>query len=175
MKRLVLLLPLLTFLIICVFILIYLLQQNDPSKPPSALINKEVPSFQAKNLFITNEILTNEDLKNKIVLINFFASWCAPCKVEHPLLFKIKKNFPNLFLLGINYKDKVEDAEKYLNNEGNPYTYVGIDKNGMIGLEFGVFGLPETFLINNKGKIIFKHLGPLTKNIINDEIKSFLQ
>jgi len=175
MKRLIPLLPLVIFLIICFFLLIYLIQQNDPSKPPSALINKAVPNFQTENLFNKSETLTNKDIKNKFVLVNFFASWCAPCKVEHPLFFKMKKEFPNLFLLGINYKDKMKDAEIYLTSEGNPYTFVGIDKNGMIGLEFGVFGLPETFLINSKGKIIFKHIGPLTKNIINDEIKYFLQ
>ena len=171
MRKLILLLPLFAFLIICFFVLIYLLKEKDPSKPPSALIGKEIPAFQVTNLFDRNETLTNNNLKNKFVLLNFFASWCAPCKIEHPLFFTIKKDFPNLVLLGINYKDKIEDAETYLNNAGNPYTYVGLDPHGMIGLDFGVFGLPETFLINNKGKIVFKHLGPLNNTIINNEIK----
>jgi len=175
MKKFVLALPLIVFITLCLFVLIFLLQEKDPSKPPSVLINKEAPRFQMENLFNNNQQLTNKDLKNKFVLVNFFASWCAPCKAEHPLFFVIKKDFPNLFLLGINYKDKIKDAEIYLNSNGNPYTYVGLDKKGMIGLDFGVFGLPETFLINEKGKIVFKHLGPLDKNIINNEIRSFLQ
>jgi len=175
MKKFVLTLPLIVFITLCLFVLIFLLQEKDPSKPPSVLINKEAPRFQMENLFNNNQQLTNKDLKNKFVLVNFFASWCAPCKAEHPLFFVIKKDFPNLFLLGINYKDKIKDAEIYLNSNGNPYTYVGLDKKGMIGLDFGVFGLPETFLINEKGKIVFKHLGPLDKNIINNEIRSFLQ
>ena len=107
--------------------------------------------------------------------MNFFSSWCAPCKIEHPLFFEINKDFPNLYLLGINYKDEIENAKMYLNKEGNPYSFVGLDKGGMIGLDFGIIGLPETILINKEGKIIFKHLGPLTKKVINNEIRPFLQ
>ena len=109
-----------------------------------------------------------------MVLINFFASWCIPCKAEHPIFFQIKKDNPNLFILGINHKDTKEDAIKYLNDDGNPYDYVGTDKNGLIGLEFGVFGLPETFIIDKTGKIIFKYLGPLTTEIIEYEIQPLL-
>ena len=107
-------------------------------------------------------------------MINFFASWCAPCKIEHPLFFELKKDFPNLFILGINHKDNKEDALKYLNEDGNPYNFVGIDQDGLIALEFGVFGLPETFIINETGKIIYKFMGPLTKEIITNEIKPLL-
>ena len=131
--------------------------------------------FQTENLFSTNEILTNKDLKTKVVLVNFFSSWCAPCKIEHPLFFEITKDYPNLFLLGINYKDEIKNAEKYLITEGNPYSFVGIDKGGMIGMEFGIIGLPETILINKEGKVIYKHLGPLSKKVINNEIRPFLQ
>jgi len=137
--------------------------------------NQELPTFDIKNLYIKNEILNNKNLENEFVLINFFASWCAPCKIEHALLLEIQKNYPNLFLLGINHKDKIEDAKIYLNKEGNPYTFVGLDQSGMIALKFGVLGLPETFLINNDGKIIFKHMGPLNKKVINDEIRPFFQ
>ena len=131
--------------------------------------------FQTENLFSTNEILTNKDLENKFFLVNFFSSWCAPCKIEHSLFFGINKDFPNLFLLGINYKDEIENVKMYLNKEGNPYSFVGLDKGGMIGLDFGIIGLPDTILINKEGKIIFKHLGPLTKKVINNEIRPFLQ
>ena len=97
-----------------------------------------------------------------------------PCKVEHPLFFDLSKNYPDLYILGFNHKDNAEDAKKYLLEDGNPYDFVGVDDDGMIALEFGVFGLPETFLINEDGKIIYKFMGPLTKDIIKNEIEPLL-
>jgi len=175
MKKLIYTIIFATILILCVFVFFYLFQQKNTSRSSSDLINKEIPLFKINNLFSVNEILNNKDLTNKFVLVNFFSSWCAPCKIEHPLFFEIKKDFPNLFLLGINYKDEIENAEMYLSTEGNPYSFVGLDKDGMVGLEFGIIGLPETILINKGGKIIFKHLGPLSKKVINNEIRPFLQ
>ena len=89
---------------------------------------------------------------------------------EHPLLMDLKNNFPELTILGIDHMDKKEDAVKFLSVNGNPYTFVGSDPDGMIGLEFGVFGLPETFLTNSFGDIIYKHTGPLSKEVIKKEI-----
>ena len=89
-------------------------------------------------------------------------------------MFKIKEEYPNVIILGINMKDTSEDATQFLNTDGNPYDYVGIDKQGFVAIEFGVMGLPETFLVNKSGKIIYKYLGPLTKKIIKNEIKPFL-
>ena len=170
MNKLIILSPLIILLTICVFTLVYLLDRKDPNKPPSALLNKEVPSFRSESLYDSNIFLSNNSIKNKMVLINFFASWCLPCKVEPPLFFDLSKKFPDLYILGFNHKDKKDDAQKYLLEDGNPYSFVGIDNDGMIALEFGVFGLPETFLINKKGKIIYKFMGPLTIDIIEDEI-----
>ena len=174
MRKLIILSPLLILLLICFFTLIYLLSNKDPNKPPSALIDKNIPIFESKSLYKSDDIIKTKDLKNKKILINFFASWCIPCKVEHPLFFEISKNYPDLFLLGFNHKDKSDDAKKYLSDDGNPYDFVGVDSDGMIALEFGVFGLPETFLINEKGKIIYKFMGPLTEEIIENEIVPFL-
>ena len=170
MKKFILILPLFILFLTFTFLLIYLLQQKDPHKPPSALLNKETPFFNTTSLFDENLIISNKDLNNKNVLINFFASWCTPCRAEHHLFFEIKKNYPNVFLLGIAHKDAPEDSKKYLSEEGNPYSFVGLDQDGRIALEFGVFGLPETFIVNNEGKIIFKQMGPLTEKILNDEI-----
>jgi len=170
MKKILLWIPLILILFISIFLIIYLLQNKDPNKPPSALINKNLPDFDISNLLDSNQKLSNKSLKGQFTIINFFASWCAPCKVEHALFFDIKKNYPDLFILGINYKDKNTDALKYLKNDGNPYDFVGVDTKGLLGLEFGVFGLPETFLINKNGTIIYKHLGPLTNEIIENEI-----
>ena len=174
MKKILLFLPIIIILIIFSFLFIFLLQNKDPGKPPSALLNENLPEFKIIDLFNENELLSNKDVQQKFMLINFFASWCAPCKIEHPLFFDIKKKYPNLYLLGINHKDKNEEALKYLNSYGNPYDYVGVDNKGLVGLEFGVFGLPETFLINPNGIIIYKFLGPLTKKIIENEIKTLL-
>ena len=175
MKKILLFLPIIIIFIISAFLLIFLLQKKDPNKPPSALLNENMPNIDIVSLFDSNKLFSNDEIGNKFLLINFFASWCAPCKVEHPLFFDIKKDNPNLYLIGINHKDQKKDAIKYLNISGNPYDYVGVDNNGMIGLEFGVFGLPETFLVNSSGIIIYKFLGPLTEKIIENEIKPLIK
>ena len=140
----------------------------------NALLDRDLPIFSSTNLYDNKDYFSNLNLDNKFVLINFFASWCTPCKLEHHLFFEIKKEFPNLYILGINHKDKEIDAKKYLSEEGNPYSFVTIDPKGNVAIEFGVFGLPETFLINDKGKIIFKHIGPITSEIIYEQIKPLL-
>ena len=175
MKKIFLFLPILVILIISTFILIFLLQKKEPNKPPSALLDKNLPEITIVNLLNKNETFNIKKIEEKFVLINFFASWCAPCKVEHPLFFEIKKQYPNLYLIGINHKDKKSDAIKYLNSDGNPYDFIGVDSDGSVGLEFGVFGLPETFLVNSSGIIINKFLGPLTKKIIKNDIKPFVK
>jgi len=170
MKKLIIVLPLFGTIILFIFLLIFLLQKKDPNKPPSALLNEQIPEFILFSLMDKKMTLSHHDISNKITLINFFASWCAPCKVEHPLLLDLKNKFPELIIVGIDYKDKEEDAIKFLLIGGNPYNFVGVDANGLIGMEFGVFGLPETFLTNSKGKIIFKHMGPLSKEVIQNDI-----
>ena len=172
MKKITLLAPLLILTIICLFFLFFILFNKNPNDPPSALLNKDLPKFLSANLYDDSETLAPKDLKGKYTLINFFASWCTPCRAEHHLFFKISEKFPELFILGFSHKDNLNDSKKYLEEEGNPYSYVGLDTDGKIAFEFGVFGLPETFIINNNGQIIFKHIGPLTEQVINDEIKN---
>ena len=174
MKKLIILTPLISLLILCIFVLIYLLSDKDPNKPPSVLINKKLPDFESKSLYNSENIISTKDLVSKKILINFFASWCLPCKVEHPLFFELSDKYPDLYLLGINHKDKPEDAKKYLLEDGNPYNFIGVDNDGMIALEFGVFGLPETFLIDANGKIIYKFMGPLNAEVIKNEIEPLL-
>ena len=190
MKKIIKITPLVLLALVCVFFLLFIIFEKDPSNPPSALLNKEIPRFSTINLFNKNIKLSSDNIKRnvkleannnvslseealeKYTLINFFASWCTPCRAEHHLFFEIKNNYPNVFLLGISHKDDPTDSKKYLSDEGNPYAFVGLDQDGKIALEFGVFGLPETFIINNEGKIIFKHMGPLTKKILDDEISA---
>ena len=189
MRKIIKFTPLFFLVFICLFFLLFIIFEKDPNSPPSALINKEIPKFTTTSLFNKNIKLSSDNIKRnvnlsensnvnfledseaKYTLINFFASWCAPCKVEHPLFFEIKKEFPELLIIGFSHKDKLEDTIKYLSEEGNPYSLVAKDFEGSVGFEFGVFGLPETFLINKEGKIIYKHIGPITKKIIFNEIK----
>jgi cytochrome c biogenesis protein CcmG/thiol:disulfide interchange protein DsbE len=170
MKKAILMAPLLVLTIICLFFLIFILLGRNPNDPPSALLNKNLPSFSSINLYNNEETLMSDNLKGKYTLINFFASWCTPCRAEHHLFFKIKKEIPELYILGFSHKDDLNDSKKYLEEEGDPYAFVGIDRDGKIAFEFGVFGLPETFITNKDGEIIYKHTGPLTKKIIEDEI-----
>ena len=170
MNRTILIMPLIGLVIICLFFLIFILLEKNPNNPPSALLNKTLPTFSSINLYDKEETYSSDSLKGKYTLINFFASWCAPCRAEHHLFFKIKKEVPELFILGFSHKDDLDDSKKYLEEEGNPYSFVGIDSDGKIAFDFGVFGLPETFIINEDRKIIYKHTGPLTKKIIEDEI-----
>ena len=174
MSRIFILTPLIVLLIICIFSLAYLLSGKDPNKPPSALLNKDVPIFESSSLYNPKDVIKTKDIKNKKTLINFFASWCSPCKIEHPLFFEIRKKYPELYLLGFNHKDPPSDAKKYLEDDGNPYDFVGVDSDGLIALEFGVFGLPETYLINEDGKIIYKFMGPITMDILKNEIEPLL-
>ncbi len=174
MSRIYILTPLIVLLIICIFSLTYLLSGKDPNKPPSALLNKDVPIFESSSLYNSKDIIKTKDIKNKKTLVNFFASWCSPCKIEHPLFFEIRKKYPELYLLGFNHKDPPSDAKKYLEDDGNPYDFVGVDSDGLIALEFGVFGLPETYLINEDGKIIYKFMGPITMDILKNEIEPLL-
>ena len=146
MNRTILIIPLIGLVIICLFFLIFILLEKNPNDPPSALLNKNLPTFSSINLYDKEEVLLSDSLKGKYTLINFFASWCAPCKAEHQLFFKIKKEIPELFILGFSHKDDLDDSKKYLEEEGNPYTFVGIDRDGKIAFDFGVFGLPETFI-----------------------------
>jgi len=171
MNRTFLIMPLIGLVIICLFFLIFILLEKNPNDPPSALLNKNLPTFSSINLYDKEEVLLSDNLKGKYTLINFFASWCTPCRAEHHLFFKIKKEIPELFILGFSHKDDLDDSKKYLEEEGNPYSFVGVDSDGKIAFDFGVFGLPETFIINEDRKIIYKHTGPLTEKIIEDEIE----
>ena len=174
MKKILKIVPLLMTLCVFSFLLLFLISNKDPSVPPSPLLKKQIPEFETLDLFNEKTKINNNALENKKVIINFFASWCVPCKVEHPILMKIKRDHPDILLLGINHKDKKEDAINFILENGNPYDYIGMDNDGKISFDFGVYGLPETFVSNNKNIIIFKHVGPLTKKIYNDTIEKLL-
>jgi cytochrome c biogenesis protein CcmG, thiol:disulfide interchange protein DsbE len=147
--------------------------KQDPHQLPSVLINKPTPSFDLKTLF-NNENFTNQTLQGKVSLINFFATWCYTCQKEHPLLMDIAQT-PGITLYAIDYKDDTNKAQSWLNTFGNPYTLVGIDANGQTGINFGVYGTPETYLIDKTGRIRYKQIGALTPDIWKEKIYPLIQ
>ena len=173
MKKQFLKLPIIIFFII-LFIFFYLLIiDRNPSKVPSALLNKSVPNFEAESLIKNEKFFSSKEFGEKIVLVNFFATWCKPCRDEHAFIKRFADN-QNIKVIGINYKDDSEKAIKWLQKLGNPYSSVAIDRNGKIAIDWGVYGIPETFIINSKGKIKYRHVGAVTPKIykkINQLIK----
>ena len=149
----------------------YISLSKDTSYNPSGLINKETPEFKIIS-FDDSNFYTKDDIKkNDYTLINFWASWCAPCKIEHPILMKLSQT-KNLVILGINFKDKETQAKTFLNELGNPYDLLAKDKNGKQSVRFGVFGIPESILINKDLMIIQKFVGPLSFEDYNNIIKT---
>ena len=176
MKKLIPIIPSIFFLILLLIFFYLLKSDRNPSEIPSAMLNKKAPDFNSKSLFTRNKVASSEILGNEITLVNFFATWCKPCLDEH-IYIKRFKNETEVKIIGINYKDSSEKTIKWLYELGNPYSIVITDKNGKIGIDWGVYGIPETFIINTKGIIKFRHVGPITDksfrkiNLIINEIK----
>jgi cytochrome c biogenesis protein CcmG/thiol:disulfide interchange protein DsbE len=164
--RLLSLLPLLVFATLAALFLIRL-YAGDPSKVPSALIGRPAPAFALAPLSgLTRDGaavpgLSGGDLKDRVTVVNVWASWCAPCRQEHPLLMDLAKN-PAVRVVGVNYKDNPENARRFLGALGNPFAAVGVDPSGRAAIDWGVYGVPETFVVGPDGAIRHKHIGPLT-------------
>lgn len=167
-RRLALLVPLLVFFTLAVLFMVAL-REGDPSRVPSALVGKPVPEFSLPPLeglvrnatpvagFSSADLATGE-----VSVVNVWASWCIPCRDEHPLLMELAAQ-GGLRLLGLNYKDQTAAARRFLGAYGNPFRAVGVDASGRTAIDFGVYGVPETFVIDGKGRITYKHVGPLSK------------
>lgn len=171
LRRVLVLLPALLFALLAAIFLLRL-YGGDPAVLPSALIGKPVPEFNLPPIEGLSEsgvpvpAFSNTDLtKGNITLVNFWASWCPPCRAEHPILMELGKR-QDLELVGINQKDKAENARRFLGLHGNPFAKVGADPRGRVSIDWGVYGLPETFIIDAEGRIRFKHVGPLTQDIL---------
>jgi len=150
-----------------IFTIFYRGLQDTNIYSPEVKINTKIPSFSAE-LFYSNKIVNSFEIfdLNKYYLLNIWSSWCVPCRKEHPLLIDLAKN-KNVKVFGINYKDNKDKAEKFLKELGNPYEKIIFDKNGTVAIEWGAYGVPESFLIYN-GKIIKKYIGPLKKKSIRE-------
>jgi cytochrome c biogenesis protein CcmG/thiol:disulfide interchange protein DsbE len=169
-RRLLPFLPLLVFLGLAGLFLSQLTSGRDISEVPSVLIghiapNTELPPLEGSGL----AGLRSQDFIGNVTLVNVFASWCAPCREEHPLLVELAKD-DRFVLAGMNYKDKGENALKFLSELGNPYKAIGADENGRTGIDWGVYGVPETFVVSRDGKIAYKHVGPLTPDSVRTKL-----
>ena len=167
MKKKLLILPSILFLSILLIFFYLLLIDRNPSEIPSALLGKNVPKFETDSLLKDEKFISYEKFKNEITLVNFFATWCKPCRDEHVYIkrFSDKKKVK---IIGINYKDNPKKAINWLKKLGNPYTDIALDKNGKIAIDWGVYGIPETFLVSSNGIIKYRHVGPITKKIYNE-------
>jgi len=142
---------------------------RDPSVVPSPLIGKPAPAFRLAQLHKPEASLQPDDLKGKVWLLNVWASWCVSCREEHPLLLQLAKS-DLLPIYGLDYKDKTEQALGWLRQNGDPYTASIIDADGRVGIDYGVYGVPETFLIDKAGIIRYKQIGPLTVEALKSKI-----
>jgi cytochrome c biogenesis protein CcmG/thiol:disulfide interchange protein DsbE len=154
----------------------FALHSGDPSKLPSVLVGKQVPPFELPPLdgltgsageipgFAATDLAQGEP-----TIVNVWASWCVPCHEEHPLLTELAKT-PGVRLFGINYKDDPASARRFLGRYGNPFSRVGADRTGRIAIDWGVYGVPETYIVTGDGKVAYRHVGPLTDEAIKTEI-----
>lgn len=160
--RLVTLLPLGFFVALALLFLTRLESGTAPDTVPSVLVGKPAPDFSLPPLPGANVPgLTRADLAGKVTLVNIFGSWCVPCREEHPVLMRLAKD-SRIRLVGIDYKDKPENALRFLEEVGNPYAAIGVDERGRTFIDWGAYGVPETFLIGPDGIIRYKFIGPLS-------------
>ncbi|WP_025823519.1 DsbE family thiol:disulfide interchange protein [Shewanella marina] len=172
MKKLVLFIPLVLFLAMGVFL--YKGLFLNPQKLESALEGKPIPAFQLERLENPNQVITNEDLKGKVSMLNVWATWCPSCKYEHPFLMVLaRKNIVPIY--GINYRDERGAALRELSRLGDPYTENIYDKDGRLGLDLGVYGAPETFIVDHNGIIRFRYAGPVDQTVWTETLYPMIQ
>lgn len=161
------LLPLSVFIILAGFLGVGL--RLNPREVPSPLIDKPAPAFRVPQLHDAGNTIDPVDMRGKVWLLNVWASWCAACRQEHPLLVELARR--NIVpIVGLNYKDTRDAAQKWLQELGNPYVLSAVDADGRVGIDYGVYGVPETFLIDQRGVIRYKHIGPVTAQALETEI-----
>ncbi|MEP5515749.1 MAG: DsbE family thiol:disulfide interchange protein [Bauldia litoralis] len=177
--RLIMLLPLFVFVALAAGFLIRLETGGNPDAIPSALIGRPAPDFDLPPLEgVARPGLARADLEGGVTVVNVFASWCGPCRIEHPQLMELAKD-DGINLVAINYKDQPGNARRFLTDLGNPYAAIGVDPNGRAGIDWGLYGVPETFIIDATGTIRYKHIGPIGEDtlaeVIRPEIEKAMQ
>ena len=172
MKGLRFLIPLALFVVLAGFLAVGL--KLDPREVPSPLIGKPAPAFALPRLDNPNQTIRREDLLGKVWILNVWASWCVACREEHPLLVEYAKT-KRVPIYGLNYKDQRADGQQWLARFGNPYDASLFDLDGRVGIDFGVYGVPETFVVDREGVIRLKHIGALTPEVIRSRIEPLLR
>jgi cytochrome c biogenesis protein CcmG, thiol:disulfide interchange protein DsbE len=178
-RKLLVLLPLIAFLALAA-LFFFRLFAGDPSKIPSALIGRPVPETTLPPVVglmrdgVAVPGITSGDFKGAVTLVNVWASWCAPCHDEAPLLMKLAED-KRIRVVGINYKDQPDNARRFIGRYGNPFVAAGADSNGRASIDWGVYGVPETFLIGRDGRIAYKLVGPITEENIAAQIKPAIE
>ncbi len=173
-KRLVFLLPVVGFIAIAAVIAYFMLSDKDAKIIPSALIDKPVPEFSLPSIDGAAGGLATAHLGGQVSVLNVFASWCIPCKVEHPQITRLGK-IPGVALYGLNFKDKADAAKTWLRRMGNPYHRIGADTDGRAAIEWGVYGVPETFIVDTTGRIRYKHVGPIMPRDLQETILPIIE
>jgi cytochrome c biogenesis protein CcmG/thiol:disulfide interchange protein DsbE len=159
--------PFVIFAVLVTFLWVGL--SRDPREVPSPLIGKPAPAFRLAQLHAPGATLASEDLKGQVWLLNVWASWCVSCRVEHPLLVELaQQNIVAVY--GLDYKDKPDDGRAWLAQHGDPYTASIVDRDGRVGIDYGVYGVPETFVIDKTGIVRYKQIGPLSAEALRDQI-----
>ncbi|MDR2877957.1 MAG: DsbE family thiol:disulfide interchange protein [Chromatiales bacterium] len=171
-RRLLLLMPLAIFLLLLVFF--YDGLKLDPSLVSSPLIGKPAPQFALTELYDPSVTISNADMKGEVWLLNVWASWCVSCRAEHPVLVDLARQRV-VPVYGLNYKDQREDAIGWLKAFGNPYVSSLHDLDGRVGMDYGVYGVPETYVIDRQGIIRYKQIGPVTAKVLNENILPLVQ
>ena len=172
--RIIFLLPALLFLVVGGFFLWGLDPARNPSEIPSALIGTPVPEFDLPPVQGRTLGLRTTDLKGDVSLVNIFASWCIACRYEHPLFIRLKAE-EIVPIHGLNYRDAPDDAAEWLETLGDPYTRTGADRNGRVSIEWGVYGVPETFVIDREGRIVYKHIGAVTPEVLHKTLLPLIE
>ena len=165
--RLRFLVPLALFVVLVGFLAVGL--KLNPREVPSPLVDKPAPAFSLQQLHQPGARVSVADMKGQVWLLNVWASWCVSCREEHPLLVELGKA-KVVPIIGLNYKDRREDALKWLDQLGNPYAMSGVDADGRVGIDYGVYGVPETYVIDREGTIRFKQIGPVTPQVLQERI-----
>ena len=165
MKRF--LIPLVVFVVLLVFLGIGL--TLNPRDVPSPLKDKPAPAFTLPQLAAADKSFSPADMNGKVWLLNVWASWCVSCRQEHPLLVSFAKE-GKVPVVGLNYKDQLVDAKNWLAKFGDPYVVSAVDADGRVGIDYGVYGVPETYVIDAAGRVRFKHVGPLTPEVLQEQI-----
>ena len=166
MKKKILIFPFIAFIFVLLVFFYLLVIERNPSELPSVLIDKEVPTFKTESLLNNKTFISKNEFGSETTLVNFFATWCGPCREEHVYIKRLSID-KGLKIIGVNYKDDPNKAVEWLKELGNPYADVIMDGKGLIGIDWGVYGIPETFIVNSKGIIKYRLVGAITKKNYN--------